>query len=269
LLRVHASYNIGTIVGAAITGGALATIGTWRWSLAVVGVGAVVLAALIRSDTLTVPEVQSGGHASLHEAIIELRRSRLVGLAVVFSLGAMVEGGIGTFGVLYLRDRLDVAVLAGAGAYVLGQALATTTRFALGSERAGTHLGGTRPARLGLIVAALGLLLEAATDLAPVAALGLAVASVGAATYWPLLSAVTTRAADRPGLAVGGVSAAGYLGFLAGPPIVGAIAEGAGLRVGVIALAVAGGVAASIPLSAVAERLAAGDDRLAIPRPGD
>ena len=96
-----------------------------------------------------------------------------------------------------------------------------------------------------------------ASDLAPIAALGLAVASVGAATYWPLLSAVTTRAADRPGLAVGGVSAAGYLGFLAGPPIVGAIAEGAGLRVGVLALALAGAVAASIPLSAVARRLAA------------
>jgi MFS family permease len=139
---------------------------------------------------------------------------------------------------------------------VLGQALATTTRFALGSERAGAHLGGTRPARLGLSIAAVGLLLEAATDLAPVAALGLAVASVGAATYWPLLSAVTTRAADRPGLAVGGVSAAGYLGFLAGPPIVGAIASGAGLRAGVLALALAGAAAASIPLSAVAQRLA-------------
>lgn len=257
LLRVHASYNVGTIVGAALTGGALAAIGTWRWSFVVIGAASIALAARIRSGALTVPEVTSGEHASLHEAVLELRRSKLVGLAVVFALGAMVEGGIGTFGVLYLRDRLDVAVLAGAGAYVLGQALATTTRYALGSERAGAHLGGTRPARLGLVVAGVGLALEAATDIAPVAALGLAIASVGAATYWPLLSAVTTRAADRPGLAVGGVSAAGYLGFLAGPPIVGAIADGAGLRVGVLALAVAGGVAASVPLSAVARRLAA------------
>ncbi len=59
-----------------------------------------------------------------------------VRLAVVFALGAMVEGGIGTFGVLYLRDQLEVAVLAGAGAYVVGQSLATITRFALG-RRAG------------------------------------------------------------------------------------------------------------------------------------
>jgi hypothetical protein len=91
-----------------------------------------------------------------------------------------------------------------------------------------------------------------------VAALGLAVAAIGAATYWPLLSAVTTRASDRPGLAVGGVSAAGYLGFLAGPPIVGAIAEGAGLRAGVLALAAAGGAAAAIPLRSVTRKLAAG-----------
>lgn len=257
LLRVHASYNLGTIAGAAVTGATLAAVGSWRWSFVAVGAAALALAALVRAGTLTVPDVTSGEHASLHEAIVELRRSGLVGLAVVFALGAMVEGGIGTFGVLYLRDRLDVAVLAGAGAYVLGQAMATTTRFALGSERAGGHLGGPRPARLGLVVAAAGLALEAATDLSLVAAAGLALASVGAATYWPLLSAVATRAADRPGLAVGGVSAAGYLGFLAGPPIVGAIAEGAGLRAGVLALAAAGGAAAAVPLGAVARRLAA------------
>lgn len=257
LLRVHASYNLGTIAGAAATGVAVAALGTWRWSIGLVAVAAIGLAAALQRGAVTIPPVTSQEHARFHEALTELRRSGLVPLAVVFSLGAMVEGGIGTFGVLYLRDRLDVAVLAGAGAYVVGQGLATTTRYALGSERAGRHLGGTLPARLGLGVAGVGLLLEAATDLPAVAAAGLAVASIGAATYWPLLSAVATRASERPGLAVGGVSAAGYLGFLAGPPIVGAVAEGAGLRAGVIVLAVAGGIAASIPLRGLAERLLA------------
>lgn len=255
LLRVHAAYNIGTIVGAAATGVAVAAIGTWRWSLLLVGVAALLLSLALRQGRLTIPPVTSQEHARLHEALAELRRSGLVPLAFVFAFGAMVEGGIGTFGVLYLRDRLDVAVLAGAGAYVVGQALATTTRYALGSEAAGRHLGGPRPARLGLVVAAVGLAIEAATDLPLVAAAGLAVASIGAATYWPLLSAVATRASTRPGLAVGGVSAAGYLGFLAGPPIVGAVADGASLRAGVLVLALAGGVAASVPLRGLAARL--------------
>jgi len=257
LLRVHASYNLGTIAGAGATGVAVAALGTWRWSMLGVGVGAVGLATLVRTGRVTIPEVTSRSETAIGEALSELRRSGLLPLAAVFTLGAMVEGGIGTFGVLYLRDRLDVAVLAGAGAYVLGQALATTSRFAAGSAAAGRHLGGPGPARLGLAVAGAGLALEVATDQPVVAGIGLAIASIGVATYWPLLSAVATRASDRPGLAVGGVSAFGYLGFLAGPPIVGAVADGASLRVGVLVLAAAGGVAASIPLRGLARRLLA------------
>jgi MFS family permease len=249
LLRVHSSYNAGALAGAGATGVLLAAGGSWRWPLAAVAVGAAVLAVPIARRRRHAALHEPPAHATLRDAALELRRSRLVSLAVVFALGAMVEGGIGTFGVLYLREHLDVAVLAGAGAYVAGQALATITRSALGSEGFAARLatgGGVRPARIGLCVAAAGLALEAATDLAAVAAVGLAVAAVGITTYWPLLSAVATTASDRPGLAVGGVSAAGYLGFLAGPPLVGALADGAGLRAGVLGLAVAAATAASI-----------------------
>lgn len=250
LLRVHASYNAGALAGAGATGALLAAGLSWRWTLAVVPAGAATLAvAVARRRRHSPPHRSATGHVTLRDAAGELRRSRLVPLAVVFALGAMVEGGIGTFGVLYLRDRLDVAVLAGAGAYVVGQLLATVARTVLGSDAASARLaagGGVRAARLGLVVAAVGLAAEAATTLAAVAAAGLAVAAVGIATYWPLLSAVANGSSDRPGLAVGGVSAAGYLGFLAGPPVVGAVADGAGLRAGVLLLAVAAAAAASV-----------------------
>jgi MFS family permease len=250
LLRAHATYNVGTVAGAAITGAVLALEWSWRWSFAVAGIGSIVLAAFVRWRPGDLPAEPSpaGAHVTLRDAAAELRRSRLGGLAVMFALGAMVEGGIGTFGVLYLRDRLEVAVLAGAGAYVVGQSLATVTRLSLGTAASEHRLAGTSAARLGLAVASAGLALEAATDLPGVAAVGLAIASIGVATYWPLLTAVASGASDRPGLAVGGVSAAGYLGFLAGPPLVGAVAEGAGLRAGVLVLALAGAAAASIPL---------------------
>ena len=254
LLRVHATYNTGALIGAAVTGALLAAGWSWRWTLGGVAIGAAVLSVPIaRRRRHTPPSPHAAEHATLRNAVGELRRSRLVPLAFVFALGAMVEGGIGTWGVLYLRDQLDVAVLAGAGAYVVGQALATTTRVALGSDAADERLAraGTRPARIGLALAGAGLALEAATDLAPVAAIGLALAAVGASTYWPLLSAVANRSSDRPGLAVGGVSAAGYLGFLAGPPLVGAVADAAGLRAGVLVLAFAGFAAASVSLRTI------------------
>lgn len=251
LLRVHASYNLGAVAGAATAGGLVAAGASWRWPLAAVGVGAVGLAvSLARRHRRPPPAATAPTRARLRDAAGELRRSGLVPLAVVFALGAMVEGGIGTFGVLYLRDRLDVAVLAGAGAYVAGQSLAAAARWMLGSPAAAARLGGVRPARVGLLVAAAGLAIESSTDVAGVAAVGLALAAVGIAAYWPLLSAVASTVSDRPGLAVGGVSAAGYLGFLAGPPLVGAVADGAGLRAGVLVLAVAAATAASISYDA-------------------
>jgi MFS family permease len=89
-------------------------------------------------------------------------------------------------------------------------------------------------------LAGVGLLVEAtATSSAP-AAIGLGAAAVGAAVYWPLLLAHASQGSDRPGLVVGGLSAAGYVGFLAGPPIVGWVAQATDLRWG---LGVLGGAA--------------------------
>jgi MFS family permease len=148
--------------------------------------------------------------------------------------------------VLFLRSRLDLAAAAGAAAYVAGQALATVARSTAGWTA--THLGGARGAKVGLALAAAGLTIEATSTSPAPAAIGLAVAAVGSAVYWPLLLAFASRDLERPGVVVGGLSAAGYVGFLAGPPIVGWISEATDLRWGIGALALAALCGAIIPI---------------------
>jgi MFS family permease len=63
---------------------------------------------------------------------------------------------------------------------------------------------------------------------------------------WPLLLADVNNEARHPSLAIGGVTAAGYLGMVAGPPLVGTIANVFGLRVGLLVLA---GIAAFVALT--------------------
>ena len=87
-------------------------------------------------------------------------------------------------------------------------------------------------AQLGLGLAGIGLLIEATANSSWPAAFGLGLAAVGSAVYWPLLLAFASRGGDRPGLVVGGLSAAGYVGFLAGPPVVGWVAQATDLRRG-------------------------------------
>ena len=109
-----------------------------------------------------------------------LRRDGLLVLLAVFALAEVTEGGVDTWGVLFLRNHLATGVLLGAGAYVVGQLVAATTRGA-----GGTLLGrlSTRHALiLGGCVAGAGILLESRL-------------SVGRA--WPRWGSPSARAGPR------------------------------------------------------------------------
>ena len=85
-------------------------------------------------------------------ALLGLRHEGLLVLALVFGGSAMVEGGIATWGILYLRGHLGLGVLAGVGAYVVGESLATVARVGGGPIVA--QLGTRRAVVLGAVLAA-------------------------------------------------------------------------------------------------------------------
>jgi MFS family permease len=250
LLRLHALFNGGALLGAAIAGVLLNAGVSFRAVWAGIAVLALVLAAWVRTAEL--PAGERGEAHTMRQGIAAIRRAGIATLAIVFALGAMVEGGIGTWGVLFLRSRLGLAAVAGAAAYVIGQGLATTTRSTLGWTAA--HVGEQRGAQLGLALAGAGLLVEATAHATAPAAIGLAAAAVGSSVYWPLLLAHASKGLERPGVVVGGLSAAGYVGFLAGTPIVGWISDASDLRWGIAALGFVALAGAVIPIRSTGQR---------------
>ena len=60
---------------------------------------------------------------------------------------------------------------------------------------------------------------------------------LGISVVWPLLLADVNNEARHPALAIGGVTACGYLGMVAGPPLVGLVSSAFGLRTGLMVLA--------------------------------
>ena len=233
LLRLHALFNAGAVAGAATAGILLDRGIGFRPIWAGVAFVALVLALWCRVTDL--PAGERGEHYTVREGLAALRATGLATVALVFAVGAVVEGGIGTWGVLFLRANLGLAAIAGAAAYVVGQGLATGARCSLGWTT--SHLGDRRGAQWGLALAGAGLFVEATANNNALAAVGLGAAAVGVSVYWPLLLAFASRGNSRPGLVVGGLSACGYVGFLAGPPVVGWIAEATNLRWGIGALA--------------------------------
>ena len=130
---------------------------------------------------------------------------------------------------VYLRNNL----LTGEGLAAAGYAA-----FSL-AMAAGRFLGDGLSARFGpvTLVRAGGIL--AATGLAvalvfgqPVAALiGFGCVGTGFATVVPMVFTAAGRTPGiSPGVAIASVTTLGYLGFLAGPPVIGFVAELIGLR---------------------------------------
>ncbi|HEY7438933.1 MAG TPA: MFS transporter [Acidimicrobiia bacterium] len=233
LVRFHGLFNLGALLGALLTGAVLEAGVSWRAAWVTMACCAIVIGVVTLGSRL--PRAAPTGYQSLLRALGSLRHEGLALLATVFGASAMVEGGISTWGVLFLRSRLGVSVAGGVGAFVVGTALATITR--IGGGPVFGRLGTRRAVLLGAGLAAAGLAVEALARQPVLAAGGLAAATVGISVVWPLLIADVNNEAIHPAIAIGGVTAAGYLGMVAGPPIVGFVSGAVGLRAGLLVLA--------------------------------
>lgn len=233
LLRLHALYNVGALTGAAAAGLLVDAGSSFRVLWGAIALLAAAVAVWVRRSEL--PAGTPGERHGLTEAMRAIRRQGLIVLAAVFAIGALVEGALSTWGVLFLRTELDVAAAAGAGAYAAGAALAITARLSMGWWA--RRFGERRIAQLGLGIAGAGLVVEATIGNVGVAAGGLALAALGSSVYWPLLLAHAAGHVERPAVIVGGLSTFGYIGFLTGAPLVGWVAQVVNLRAGLLVLA--------------------------------
>lgn len=235
LVRFHAQFNAGAAIGALVTGVCIANHVWWRWSWAGIGVVAVALAVVCMRIPL--PAGEPGERTKLSGAFTLLHREKLMLVALAFAVGAMVEGGVSLWGVLYLRTQLQSGLLVGAASAVAGYAVAAIVRMTLGpiAGRQGASIG----VAVGAGVAAAGLLVLGLGAGAWLSGLGLVAAAGGISLVWPLLLAHATAASPRPGAVVGSVSSVGYLGLVLGPALVGGLASHIGLREALLVLAAA------------------------------
>jgi MFS family permease len=244
LVRVHALFNTGALSGAAVSALLIHAGVSWRWMWPAIGVVALALGAWAATTT-------SGARASVggaaeqdapppaHPAhpVRRLRRDGLLILLVVFALAEVTEGGVDTWGVLFLRNHLATGVLLGASAYVVGQLVAATTRGAGGAVVG--RLSARRALIIGGCVAGTGILLESLSPLPGLAAVGLALGAGGASLFWPLVMSTVSRQASQVVSAIGTFTAAGYIGWVAGAPIVGWVSQTLGPARGLQVLALA------------------------------
>jgi MFS family permease len=232
----HAAWSGGGLIGAAV-GGALLVLGA-AWTLGVAAALVVVVAALVWTsleDADSLPPPTEAGVAPPVGAVLPLC------LAALLCMGC--EGAMADWTGVYLAEAAKAPQAMAAIGFAAFSATMIVGRLI--GDNVVRALGRARVVRWGATLAAAGLALAVADPRLGPATVGFALVGVGLSNVVPTLFRAAAGRTSVPAAGVAMVATAGYAGLLSGPVVIGAIAQGASLRLGIASLIVCAGVAAA------------------------
>ncbi len=217
---MHGMFSLGGMAGA-MTGGAVLAVGLApEWHLILVAV-VMALAIAISAGWMLPKEATS---FSGSDAGFQLPRGALAVLGLLAALGLIAEGAVYDWSVLYLKQELGSSQSHAALAYASFSAAMAAARFGGDAMRARWASGVLL--RFSACMAAASMALVLLADRPWIALLGFAGVGAGLANVVPILFAASARV---PGVeaarGIAAVSAVAYLGFMAGPPGIGFLAQ--------------------------------------------
>ncbi len=230
---LHGMFSAGGLVGAALGGVLLHFVAPSTHALVAVAAS---LGLLARSlPRLLSSDYDLGGDAA---SGLRFPDRELWGLGALAFLALMAEGSILDWSALLLRQEVGTsATLAAMGFASFSLAMAVS-RFSGDWIRA--RVGATSLVIVSALLAAFGLTLALMFQWPIVVMTGFALTGLGLANLVPVLFSAAGNASPRgPGDGIAAVATMGYLGFMAGPPIIGFVAAATNLTWGLGVVAVA------------------------------
>ena len=234
----HAWWSVGAVTGG-LLGSAAAAIDVPVWlHLLLAGAGLLVVA--LASARWLLPghdatEREDAHHGGSLRPVVGL----LVALGVITLMAAVVEDAPASWGALFMITENGAGPAVAGLAFVSCQALQTLGRF--GADAAVERFGDVAVARVGGGLACLAVGLVLLWPSVPMTIVGFGLAGLGIASIFP---GTFHAAGNLPGIASGtGVAVVSFIariGFLVSPPVVGLIADLAGLRLALVLVPVAG-----------------------------
>jgi hypothetical protein len=226
----HAAFSIGGFTGAAI-GAAMAFFGIGPGLHFLIAAAGFMLLILLAARALlpVPPETEPG----LAEPVFQLPPRVLWPLGVVAFCSSIGEGAMADWSAVYLKSTVgttDSLAAFGFAAFSI-----TMTGGRLLGDNLAMRFGGANLVRAGGVCAASGLLLAILLPQVAPVLLGFAAVGAGLSIVVPLaFSAAGNVPKLRSGVGIAGVATIGYAGFLAGPPVIGLVAEATSLRVAML-----------------------------------
>ncbi|MFE0424476.1 MFS transporter [Streptomyces sp. NPDC058953] len=230
----HAMFSLGGIVGASI-GGLVAWAGVGigpHFAITAVVLGAIAATAV----TALAPDPPHPAHDDEPPApLLALPGPGLWIPGLVAFCALMGEGVVNDWGAVYLHEVTGASAgLSGIGFAVFSAGMVVGR---LTADRVRSRVGTTGFVLGCAVVAAAGGLVPVVSTTVVAGFLGYALLGLGMAAVVPVVfSHAANLRPDRPGPSIAAVSAVGYVGFLAGPPLIGFVAESTSLRVAMLVL---------------------------------
>lgn len=234
---LHGIWSVGAVTGGLISTGAIALGIPIRIHFGVVAIACFCVAIVCSRLMLPGPdrpETSAAPRAATPTGPVSASRGRigvLIGLGCVAIVGAMIEDIGNSWGALWVTEGLGALAALGGSGFVVMMSAIMIGRFI--GDPAVERFGPRAVTRTGAVLGCVGLGLTVIVPTLATTYIGFAVAGLGAAVLIPM----AMHAADEvEGLPAGvGLAAVGWItrvGLFVSPPIVGMIADTAGLRYG-------------------------------------
>lgn len=234
MTSLHGFFSVGALLGAGA--GALAAqfgLPTLAHFLIVSLLG---IALLARTRTWLIPDEPKPLAVETQPAFVFPARA-LLPLGALACCASIGEGAMGDWSGLYLHDYLGTTKGYAALGYAAFSVAMVLGRFF--GDRVVERVGPATMVRVGGIVAAVGLGIATLINDPPAMLVGFAAIGLGLSAIYPLVFSAAGNHPTLPsGRAVAGTATIGYTGFLAGPPILGWIAQFTSLRAIMVAVVV-------------------------------
>lgn len=228
----HAFFSIGTLVGALI-GAAITWLSIEPFSHFLLVAVLFTLIILLISRHL----MNTQSEAAQEESLFRFPPRIVWPLGAIAFCAAIGEGAMADWSAVYLNQTIETTAAAAALGFAAFSLTMTIGRL-LGDNLA-SRFGPVSIVRVGGLLATIGLLAAIFTSDPIVVLLGFALVGAGVANVIPLaFSAAGKITKLPPGVGIAGVATIGYAGFLAGPPVIGLVAEATSLRLslGIVAI---------------------------------
>lgn len=246
--RLHAGFSAGTVAGA-LTGAACAAAGV-PLSVQLPVISAVGLVLVTWGVRQFVPDPHQRSQRDDRQTDRQTgrqsgrgpgaRRTRLSGLELLLGLltfsTALGEGAANDWLALVLVDERGAAESVGALTFAAFNVAMTVGR--LGGGALIRRRGRTLVLRLSGVTAVMGVLLVALVPSLAASMAGGLMWGLGLSVVFPATMSAAGEIPDRGPHAIGVVSTIGYVGFLAGAPTIGLLAEQVGLDLALLVVAV-------------------------------